>query len=309
MNDGVASASTQRWPALRERAMQFNYHRLMHWPFPEVRHAYSVQDTMRYALSLGVGADPLDPARLKFVYEKNLQALPTMAVILGTPGFWIRDSGTGIDWIQALHGEQYLTLHQPLPIAATIIGRTRVKSITDKGAGKGALIVFETQVADLPSGTLLATVTVSYFCRGNGGYSEHGQPSDLIASAMPIMPSTPADIICDLPTRPDMALIYRLSSDMNPLHADPAIAQAAGFPRPLLHGLATFGVVGHAILKTCCDYEAARLRVINARFSAPVFPGETIRTEIWRQDTDVLFRASVLERDLLVLDHGFAAIQ
>ncbi len=289
--------------------MEFDYHNLMNWSFPEVRHKYTEQDTMRYALSLGFGADPLDPSQLKFVYENDLQAVPTMAVILGTPGFWIQSPAAGIDWVHALHGEQHLTLHQPLPSAATVIGRTRVTGITDKGAGKGALITFETRVSELPSGALLATATQSYYCRGQGGYSAHGQPSDTMVSTLPTMPSTPADIICDLTTRPDMALLYRLSADMNPLHADPAIARAAGFPRPILHGLATFGVVGHALLKMCCDYEAARLEMINARFYSPVFPGETIRTEIWRRDTQWLFRASVPERDVLVLDNGVASLR
>jgi acyl dehydratase len=288
--------------------MEFDYHRIKHWPFPEVQHTYTEKDAMLYALSLGFCADPLDALQLQFVYEKNLHAVPTMAVILGAPGFWIQHPDIGIDWVQVLHGEQNVTLHQPLPAAATILGRTRVTSITDKGAGKGALVAFETLVSDQPSGTLLATVNQSYFCRGNGGYSVHGQPSDEIAAVLPMMPSTPADIVCDMPTRPDMALIYRLSGDSNPLHADPAAAQAAGFARPILHGLATFGVAGHAILKTCCDYDAARLKMINARFSAPVFPGETIRTEIWRRDTQLLFRARVLDRDLVVLNHGSARI-
>jgi acyl dehydratase len=295
----------------KKARMGFDYHELMHWPFPERVHTYTEKDAMLYALSLGFCADPLDPAQLQFVYEKNLRAVPTMAVILATPGFWIADPGTGIDSLSVLHGEQSLILHQPLPAAATVIGRSRVTSISDKGEGKGALVAFETRLSEQSSDKLLATVSQVYFCRGNGGYSAQGQPSDEIASllpTMPIMSSGTADIVCDLPTRHEMALIYRLSGDMNPLHADPAVAQAAGFPRPILHGLATFGVAGHAILKTCCHYDAARLKVINARFCAPVFPGETIRTEIWRRGIDVFFRARVLERDIVVLNNGHARI-
>ncbi|MGK5079284.1 MaoC/PaaZ C-terminal domain-containing protein [Janthinobacterium sp. HLX7-2] len=288
--------------------MAFDYHRLMHWHFPDVRHTYTEKDTMLYALSLGYCSDPLDTAELQFVYEKDLQAVPSMAVILGSPGAWMQHPDTGLDWLQVLHGEQYLTLHQPLPAAAAIIGRTRVTGITDKGAGKGALLACETRVSEQASGKLLATVEQVYFCRGHGGYSARGQPSDESVSKLPVMPSAPADIVCDLPTRLDMALLYRLSGDLNPLHAEPQLARSAGFPRPILHGLATFGVIGHALLKTCCHHEAARLQVLNARFSAPVFPGETIRTEIWRRGMHVFFRAHVVERNALVIDKGYALI-
>jgi len=288
--------------------VEFDYHKIRNWTFPQRQQAYTEKDTMLYALSLGFGSDPLDVEQLQFVYEKNLQAVPTMAVVLGFPGFWMKNPETGVDWVKVLHGEQNVTIHQPLPAAASIIGRTRVTSVTDKGAGKGALVVVETQVSEQQSSALLATVSQVVFCRGNGGYSTHGQPSDVIASVPSVIPLTPPDIICDIATRPDMALIYRLSGDYNPLHADPAVALAAGFPRPILHGLATFGVVGHAILKTCCGYNAARLKVINARFSAPIFPGETISTEIWKCGKQLLFRARALDRDTVVLNNGNAEI-
>jgi acyl dehydratase len=122
------------------------------------------------------------------------------------------------------------------------------------------------------------------------------------------IPERAPDAVCDLPTRPETALIYRLSGDPNPLHVDPAVAKAAGFPRPILHGLATFGIAGHAILKRLCDYDPARLSAIAGRFSAPVFPGETIRTEMWRDGTVVSFRARVLERDVIALNNGRAKI-
>ncbi len=287
---------------------EFDYHKIKNWPFPDLEQTYTEKDTILYALGLGFGADPLDENQLRFVYEKNLQAVPSMAVVLGYPGFWMQNPATGVDWIKVVHGEQNVTIHQPLPAAATVIGRTRVKSVTDKGAGKGALVVFETLVSEKTTGTLLATVSQVVFCRGNGGYAANGQPSDDITAVPAVIPLTAPDMVCDLPTRPDMALIYRLSADYNPLHADPAVAQAAGFPRPILHGLATFGVAGHAILKTCCGYDAARLKVINARFSAPVFPGETIRTEIWKRGKQVFFRSRALERDTLVLNNGYAEL-
>lgn len=283
----------------------FNYHTLKNWQFPEKEQTYTEKDTILYALGAGFTADPMDPRALDFVYEKNLKVVPTMAVVLGYPGFWMQNPDSGVDWVQVVHGEQNVTIHQPLPAAATIIGRSRVLSVTDKGEGKGALVVFETQVSERDSGALLATVSQVVFCRAEGGYSNSGQPSDPFEPQKVIFPDRQPDHVCDLSTAKDMALIYRLSGDMNPLHADPEVARAAGFERPILHGLATFAVAGHAILKTCCQYEPERLRVMNARFSAPVYPGETIRTEIWDNGDHLCFRSTVLERQVMVLNNGY----
>lgn len=286
--------------------MAIDYQRLKYWPFPEVRHRYSEKDSMLYALGLGFGMDPLDENELRFVYEDRLLAMPTMAVVLGYPGFWMKDPATGIDWQKLLHGEQRLSLHQPLPPTGEVVGRTRIKSVTDKGAGKGAIVVAERTVLDAQSGALLATLEIVTFCRGDGGYSSGGQPSDSLDVVPVNMPDRAPDAVCDLPTRPEMALIYRLSADPNPLHADPIVARAAGFDRPILHGLASYGVAARAILKTWCNYQPERLKMFNLRFTAPVYPGETIRTEMWRQGRQIFFRARVLERDLLVLNNGVA---
>lgn len=288
--------------------MPIDYHKLKSWPFPEFEHAYAQRDTILYALGLGFGADPMDESQLRFVYEKDLLAVPTMAVVLGYPGFWVRNPDSGIDWVKVLHGEQRLVLHKPLASAGTVVGRNRVRSIVDKGFGKGATLVTERTIYDKRSGELLATVEQVTLCRGDGGYSAGGQPSDAPLPALPGVPQAPPHMQCDLPTRPEAALIYRLSGDPNPLHADPAVARAAGFPRPILHGLATFGVAAHALMKACCGYEPARLRSIAARFTAPVFPGETLRTEIWDAGGDVFFRARALERDTIVLNNGHARI-
>ncbi len=286
--------------------MAIDYHRLKCWPFPEVRHRYSEKDSMLYALGVGFGMDPLDESELRFVYEDRLQAMPTMAVVLGYPGFWMKDPATGIDWQKLLHGEQRLSLHQPLPPAGEVVGRTRIKSITDKGVGKGAIVVVERTVSDAQSGALLATLEIVTFCRGDGGYSSGGHPSDSLDAVPVIVPDRAPDAVCDLLTRPEMALVYRLSADPNPLHADPVVARAAGFDRPILHGLASYGVAARAILKTWCNYQPERLKSFNLRFTAPVYPGETIRTEMWRRGRQIFFRARVLERDLLVLNNGVA---
>jgi acyl dehydratase len=260
---------------------------------------------MLYALGVGYGHDPMDEAQLRFVYEKNLCAVPTMPVVMGHPGFWMMNPATGIDWVKIVHGEQALRIHAPIPAAGTLVGRTHVKAIVDKGKDKGALVYLERSIVEKASGTVLATLDHVTFCRGDGGVGK----SDPAAPPPQVLPEGTPDAICDLPTLPQAALIYRLCADPNPLHAEPAVAKAAGFPRPILHGLCTYGVAGHAVLKTFCAYDPAKLSALSVRFSAPVFPGETIRTEMWRKNDTVLFRSRVLGRDVVVLNNCVATIK
>ncbi len=283
--------------------MAIDYERLLNYPIPEVAQELTAKDTILYALGVGLGSDPMDQQQLRFVYEDGLEALPTMAVVLAYPGFWLKRPDTGIDWVKVVHGEQGLVIHKTLPAEGRLIGRSRVTAIIDKGAGRGALLLSERKVF-AADGALLATSTSTTFCRGDGGF---GGPSGPSPSPHPI-PERAPDASHDLPTLPQAALIYRLSGDTNPLHASPKVAAAAGFPRPILHGLSTFGHVGHALIKLACGYEPARLRSMQVRFSAPVFPGETIRTEIWREDGVVSFRARVLERDAIVINNGRAEV-
>ena len=285
--------------------MSIIYEKLLALKIPEVEHTYGPKDCMLYALGVGLGLDPMDEEQLAFVYEKNLKVLPSMAVVLAHPGFWIKDLDTRIDWVKVVAGEHSLVLHRPLKPSATVRGRTRILDIVDKGAGKGAIIYSERVIEDMASGERIATIVQTTFCRGDGGF---GGPKREQRPVHPI-PERAPDLTCDLPTRPEMALIYRLSADPNPLHADPATARAAGFARPILHGLATFGVSGHAIIKSLCGYDPSRLTVIAGRFSAPVFPGETIRTEMWRDGKVVSFRARVVERDVVALNNGRAEIK
>jgi len=288
-----------------------DYHALKARRFPELAASYSARDTMLYALGVGYGSDPTDERQLAFVYEKALRAAPTLAVVLAYPGFWVKEPDTGIDWVRVLHGEQSLELHRPLAPSGKVTGRTRVKALVDKGRDKGALLVHERKLYG-EAGELLATVESTSFCRGDGGFSERPgngpRGGDPAPPPPPATPDAPPDVACDLPTAPQAALVYRLSGDFNPLHAEPAVARAAGFARPILHGLATYGVAGHAILRSCCDYDPARLRSLAVRFSAPVYPGETIRTEIWRKGDALQFRARALERDIVVLSHGRARL-
>ena len=284
--------------------MPFDYQKLLAWRFDDLEHAYTARDTILYALGLGCGSDPTDESELRFVYEEKLAALPTMAVVLGYPGFWLRDERTGVDWRKVLHGEQGVVLHKPLPTSGTVIGKTRVTGIVDKGADKGSLMFSERDVVDKKTGALLATLSSTTVLRGNGGY---GGPTPPVPEPHPLPSRTP-DIVLDLKTLPQAALIYRLSGDYNPLHADPAIARAAGFERPILHGLCTFGVAGRAILSACCGNDPTRLKEIRVRFSAPVFPGETISTEIWRDGHVISFRARVEPRNVVVLNNGRASV-
>jgi acyl dehydratase len=284
--------------------MSIIYDKLLGLKIPEIEQRYGPKDCILYALGLGFGLDPLDEYQLAFVYEKNLKVLPMMAVVLGYPGFWVKDLDTGIDWVKVLAGEHSFRLHRPLASSGEIVGRTRVVDVIDKGPGKGAIMYSERAIFDKESGERIATVEQTTVCRGDGGF---GGPPREQRPAHPI-PDRAADFVCDLPTRPEMALVYRLSGDPNPLHVDPAIASAAGFPRPILHGLGTFGVAGHAILKNLCAYDPTKLIAMAGRFSAPVFPGETIRTELWRDGNVVSFRSRVVERNVVALNNGRAEV-
>jgi acyl dehydratase len=280
--------------------MAIVYDRLLTLKIPDVERTYTERDPIFYALSLGLGQDPVNADELPFVYEEKTKVLPTFPVVAAQPGFWARELDTGIDWVKVVHGEHDLVLHSPMPVRGSVTSHTRVIEVIDKGPGKGALVISQRKLNDKSTGQLYATITQTTFCRGDGGF---GGPART-APEPHALPTRAPDAVCDLVTRPEMALLYRWNADMNPLHADPAIAQAAGFGRPILHGLATFGVSGHAILKTLCGYDPGRFRSMAVRFSAPVYPGETIRTEMWRDGTIVSFRARVVERDVTVLNNG-----
>jgi acyl dehydratase len=284
--------------------MPIVYDKLLALNIPEVGHAYTEKDAILYALGLGLGQDPMNEDELAFVYEKALKVLPTYALVLGYSPYWLRNPESGVTWNKVVHGEQSFTVHKPVAGKGTVIGKTRIVEVIDKGEGKGALVYSERKVTDRATGDLVATLKQTTFCRADGGF---GGPA---REAPPVhaIPDRAPDLVCDLPTRPEMALVYRLSGDINPLHAEPAFAKAAGFPRPILHGLATFGVAGHAILKSVCGYDPARLTGMAGRFSAPVYPGETIRTEMWRDGAVVSYRARVVERDIVAINNGRAEV-
>lgn len=283
-----------------------DYAKVRQWQSADIRQTYTAKDVMLYALGVGMAQDPMDREELNYVVETNLRVLPSMAAVLAYPGFWIRDNPQlGIDPVRLVHGEQSVTLHQPLPPGGTVVGRTRVTRVVDKGAGKGALVQTEKRITDAASGTLLATCESVTFCRADGGFSANGG-GDAPGDPPPATPTTTPELVLDLQTRPEAALLYRLSGDYNPLHSDPDVATAAGFPRPILHGLATYGAACHGLVKGFCGYDPARLKSISARFSAPAYPGDLIRLECWKIGGEVAFRARVPARDVVVLSHGRA---
>ena len=284
--------------------MAINPHTLLAWPFPEVEQAYTERDTMLYALGVGMGDDPQDLRQLRFIYEAELAALPSMCVVLGTPGFWIKDPASGITWQKVLHGEQSFALHRPLPPKATVLARNRVAGVLDKGEGKGALVYVERDIRDKASGDMLATLSSTYFCRADGGCG-----STLDAAPAPAaIPDREADLVTTFKLDARAHLIYRLSGDYNPIHADPRAARAAGFDAPIFHGLGSLGVATQMLVRTLCDYDPARLRRLALRFTAPVFPGETMRLHVWRDGAQVRFRAEAAERGVVILDNGSAEI-
>ena len=185
-----------------------------------------------------------------------------------------------------------------------LVGRNEITDVIDKGRDKGALVLTRCEVRDKATDEVVCTLTSTTFCRADGGF---GGPSGPLREPH-VLPNRAADHVCDLPTLPQAALIYRLSGDYNPLHADPAYASKAGFKMPILHGRCTFSIAGHALLKTCCDYDPVRLRGMEGRFSSPVYPGETIRTEMWVDGPNVSFRSTVPARGVTVLNNGRAEI-
>ena len=262
--------------------------------------SYGINDTILYALTLGFGADPVDERQLRYVYEDHLEALPTLALIIGYAGFWMRKPEYGFDWAKVLHAEESFEIHNPLPVQGTLIGATVIEQVVDRGQDKGCFVYSLKELVGKDDRKPYASVTSNTLARGDGGF---GGPSEA-RPPMPGVPERAADYVCDLPTLPQSALLYRLCGDMNPLHADPAVARSAGFEQPILHGRCTMGVAMHAVVRTCCDYDAGRIKSMQLRFSAPFLPGETLRTEMWNENGEIFFRGASLERGTVVLNNG-----
>lgn len=279
--------------------MPINYEHVMSLKTTDVPYEYGDRETMLYGLGIGFGRDPMNEKELPFVYEKNLQTIPTMATVIAWGAGGVSQK-SGINYLMVVHGEQRLTMHKPLPIAAKLLVDTRVVGVWDKGEGKGAVLVVETVFKDAANGEKILTKTGTTFARGDGGF---GGPRDGAPEAH-VMPTRNCDLTVELDTREDQALLYRLSGDRNPLHADPEVAKKAGFPRPILHGLATYGTCCRGIITSVCDYDASKITGFDVRFSSPVFPGETVLLDLWKDGNIVSFRARLKERDVTVINNG-----
>jgi len=271
--------------------------------FAPLRATYAAKDAILYALSVGAGADPVDAHQLPLVYEPNLRVLPTMAAVLAHPGAWIANPRFEVNYLKLLHGEQGLTVHAPLPPGGDIEATYRIQAVVDKGDDKGALVYFEKQLKSA-GGQPLCTVYSTLFLRADGGCGSFGTPPAGLPADAPPAP----EFFDELRTPLNAALLYRLNGDLNPIHADPVAARKAGFERPILHGLCTYGVVGYLLTRTVCGHDPARLLSLGARFTSPVYPGETIRVEGSRNGDSVRFHATVPERNQVVLSQGHARI-
>jgi acyl dehydratase len=283
--------------------MPLNYDKLMSMKLERTAQQYTRKDVILYALGLGVGsADPVDANELKYVYEKDLVALPTLAVTLAAGAMRLADPEFGINYSLLLHAEQSLRLHKPLPVEGTVYSEASFDEIYDKGAAKGAILYMTRKLYDASNGDLLVTMGNVAFLRGDGGFGgkSEGQPKP-----RPVPADRAPDVRLDLTPSLNQALIYRLAGDYNPLHIDPAVARAAGFDRPILHGLCGYGMAGRALIRGLCGDDPARLRRLDVRFTSPMVPGEPLQVEVWRIALgDAAFRVTAPRRNVVVMDFG-----
>jgi acyl dehydratase len=258
--------------------------------------SWDSKDAILYALGVGAGTD-----ELPFVTENSIdvtqQVLPTMAVVLMSMGGGGMANLGDINWAMLVHGEQGVRLHQPIPVSGTVSSQTEITGIYDKG--KGAVVVMETRSTDAETGEPMFDTTMSAFIRGEGGWGGDRGPS----GPQNVPPDREPDHSVTYETRPDQALIYRLSGDRNPLHSDPQFAALAGFDRPILHGLCTFGFTGRALLHAICDGDPARFKAMDGRFSSPVFPGESLTVNMWVDGNEAVFQTAGPD-GRIVLDAG-----
>ncbi len=274
----------------------------------EMAGGYTDRDSLLYAVAIGMGRNPMDAHELEYVCETlGDRVVPTAATVLSSttePAPIDPDHiMLKMNFALMLHGEQRLQIHNPLPPAAETLVSNRTTGVYDKGADKGALLTSETAVK-LTDGSPLYTLGTTMFFRGDGGF---GGTSD--GAPVPhALPEREPDAVCEMPGRRDQAMIYALCGDRNPLHRDPGIAKQAGFDIPILHGLCSYGMACHAVLKTMLDYDQTHMKGFDVRFSTPVMPGETQVVEMWKDDNVISFRVRLKERDLICINNGKCTI-
>jgi acyl dehydratase len=279
--------------------MALDYESLMATSIVDLPLSYADTETMLYALSIGFGRDPLDEKELPFVCEHRglIKTVPSFATVL-IPDMFPPDLGW--DYSQVLHAEQRLTLFRPVPAEAELLINKRIVDVFDRGPKFGAMVLFEAEGRFAKDDTVVFTLSNTIVARGDGGF---GGPNGK-GPAPHRIPRRQADLYCDFETRADQALYYRLTGDRNPLHSDPTAARKAGFDAPILHGLCTYGIACHAILKTICAYDHTLITGLDARFSSPVLPGDTVTTAMWQEGNIVSFQCTAKERGVVVLKNG-----
>ncbi|QCK85935.1 3-alpha,7-alpha,12-alpha-trihydroxy-5-beta-cholest-24-enoyl-CoA hydratase [Phreatobacter aquaticus] len=262
--------------------------------------AYGDREAMLYALAVGLGRTGGD-SDLRFVYEDGLAVVPSFATVLAFDDSWLADAG--IDLAHVVHGALDIAFEQPFAPAGAVDVAFRIAGLSDKGAGKGGLVHQETILSQ--NGAAACTVLSSLFVRGGGGFG--GSVGRDIPSER--LPDRTADDSVVVETRLEQALLFRLLGDRNPLHADPAIARASSFDRPILHGACTFGIACATVLRRFCALDPARLGRFAARFAGPLYPGETLGFSFWIDGDRIGFRAVAVERGAIVLDNGLAIVR
>jgi len=256
-----------------------------------VERSWTSKDCLLYALGVGAGTD-----ELAFSTEKHQRVLPTFAVIVGGGGAPFGAIGR-FNPAMLVHGEQAIEVFGPIPAEGSVRSTGRIANIWDKRSG--AVVVMESESVDAATGELRFRTRMSAFIRGEGGFGGERGPSG--PRNQP--PTRAPDREISYPTRPDQALLYRLSGDRNPLHSDPEFAKLAGFESPILHGLCSYGFTGRALLHGLCGGDPARFRSMEARFSKPVFPGDALTVSIWREGDEAIFRTATQRGDV-VIDQG-----
>jgi acyl dehydratase len=255
------------------------------------------KDVQLYHLGIGAGAGPdpadpaVDPGELRYTLESRLQVLPSFATVagagMGSLG-GLSSPGIDIDLAAVLHGGQNVRVHRPIPVRGSAVQTSKIAAIYDKG--KAAVLVLRSEAAD-EEGPLW-TNDAQIYVRGEGGFGGDRGPSERTAH-----PAVAPDHVVERPIRPDQALLYRLSGDWNPLHADPEFAARAGFDRPILHGLCTYGMTLKAVTDTVLGGDVTRIRSYRTRFAGVVYPGETLRIEMWTAENQVRVEVRAVERD------------
>jgi acyl dehydratase len=260
--------------------------------------SYDRDQVILYHLGVGAGVPPTDPGELEYTYEKNLKVLPSFAVIpaFGSMGGIGSVPGLEFNFAMLLHGEQEVILHKPLPPQQKLKTSAHIPEIYDKG--KAALVILESTARD-ESGDPLFTNRFSLFIRGEGGFGGDSGPKAGNAA-----PDRAPDGVVESKTLPQQALIYRLSGDKNPLHADPEFAKMAGFDQPIIHGLCSYGVVCKAIVDEVLDGDVTRVARYQARFAGVGFPGETYLTSYWKEGDRILLEAKSVERNAPIISNA-----